>query len=199
MTGISPLPLKPITCLANLAPFLLLALSSLLPTTARAQNIPPAQHFVCNTGYTMAHCGIAMDALRKVLAKYPVDALGEWTWVLVRPEDWRGILLDRGFNPDHSPAFTILSKRETFFEGALLTKVSFRAVQLRHLWRMPIENLLDLAVRHELAHALCNERDEGKTDRAAIALKDGKPLSCQAKLVAKNARNQGTSAHDSIL
>jgi hypothetical protein len=44
---------------------------------------------------------------------------------------------------------------------------------------MPIEGLLDLAIRHELAHALCNDPDEAKAERAAIALKDGTPLSCR--------------------
>jgi len=39
--------------------------------------------------------------------------------------------------------------------------------------------LLDLAIRHELAHALCNFRDETKADLAAIALKNGTPLSCR--------------------
>lgn len=126
-----------------------------------------------------------MDVLRQVLAKYPATDLGEWTWVLVRPEDWRRILLDRGFSPDSSPAFSILSHRETFLEGALVTKVSFRGVQLSKLWRMPIEDLLDLAIRHELGHALCNERDETRANRAAIALKNGGALSCQATLLAK--------------
>jgi hypothetical protein len=32
-----------------------------------------------------------------------------------------------------------------------------------------------LAIRHELAHALCNDPDEAKADRAAIALKNGTP------------------------
>jgi hypothetical protein len=169
-----------------LAPFVLLALQPQILPSASAQTPAPKQHFVCNIGFTQQQCDVDMAVLRKALAKYPVEALGEWTWVLVRSEDWRRILLDRGFKPDTSPAFSILPNRETFFEGALLAKVSNRGVELSGLWHMPIEDLLDLAVRHELGHALCNERNEAKADRAAIALKDGKPLSCQATLVAKN-------------
>ena len=97
------------------------------------------------------------------------------------------MLLKHGFNPDRTPAFTILDKRETFFEAALVKKESSRGVQLRNLWRMPVEDLLDLAVRHEIAHALCNERNETKTRLAATALKQEKLLSCQATLVAREA------------
>jgi hypothetical protein len=170
-----------------LAPFLLLAVSSLFPTPARTQTNTATQHFVCNTGYTLKQCQEAMDVLRRVLARYPAADLGEWTWILVRPEDWRFMLLKDGFNPDRSPAFTVLDKRETFFEGALVKKESFRGAQLRNLWRMPVEDLLDLAVRHEIAHALCNERNETKTRLAATALQQGKPLTCQPTLVAKKS------------
>ena len=90
-----------------------------------------------------------MGILRKALAKYPVDALGEWTWVLVRSKDWKRILSDRKFDPNH-PAFSYLPKKETFLDGALVVKASIRGFELREQWHMPIEDLLDLAVRHEL-------------------------------------------------
>jgi hypothetical protein len=172
-------------CTRFLTPFALLAVQSQFPTTARAQGQAPAQHFVCNIGYTPQKCAEDMAVLRRVLAKYPTNALGEWTWVLVRSEDWRRILLDRGFNPDTSPAFSILPNRETFFEGALLAKVSHRSVELSGLWHMRIEDLLDLAVRHELGHALCNETDEAKANRIARFLQGPKPVSCEVKPAAK--------------
>jgi hypothetical protein len=162
-----------------------------LQTVAKAEppDSAPAQHFVCNIGYTQKQCEVDMAALRKALAKYPVDGLGEWTWVLVRSEDWKRILLDRGFDPNN-PAFSYLPQRETFFDGSLVVKVSTRGVELSGRWHMPIEDLLDLAIRHEIAHALCNERNEAIANRAATALKDGKPLSCQATLVAKNRTDE---------
>lgn len=173
-----------------LAPFVLLALQPQILPSASAQTPAPKQHFVCNIGFTQQQCDVDMAVLRKALAKYPVEALGEWTWVLVGSEDWKCILLDRGFSPDRSPAFSILPKRETFFETALVTKASIRGFQLSRLWRMPIEDLLDLAVRHELGHALCNDRNEAKADRAAIALKNDEALACQTTLLAK-----ATEAH----
>lgn len=155
----------------------------LLQTVAEAGSpgSAPAPHFVCNIGYTLKQCHEAMDVLLKVLAKYPTAGLGEWTWILVRPEDWGHILQDRGFNPNRSPAFSILPHRETFLEGALVTKLSVRGAQLSTLWRMPIEDLLDLAVRHELGHSLCSERNEAKADRIAAMLQEKKPISCDVQ------------------
>lgn len=119
-----------------------------------------------------------MSVLRTALARYPVEALGDWKWVLVRTEDWKQILAMRGFDTNR-PAFSYLPKRETFLDGSLVTRVSSRGVELRMIWHMSIEELLDLAVRHELAHALCNEHDESKADQAATALKNGVTLPCQ--------------------
>ena len=146
--------------------------------TASTQKQAQKQHFVCNTGYTPEECQAATAVLRKAQARYPVDALGEWTWVLVRTVDWKQILSDRKFDSNH-PAFSYLPKRETFLDGALVVRSSTRGAELSAIWHMPIENLLDLAIRHELAHALCNDPDETKADRAAIALKNGTPLSCR--------------------
>jgi hypothetical protein len=135
------------------------------------------QHFVCNVGYTLQECQAAATVLRNGLVRYPMAALGEWTWVLVRTEDWKQFLSERKFD-SNNPAFSYLPKRETFLDGALVVRASIRGVQLSVIWRMPIEDLLDLAIRHELAHAFCNERDETTAERAAIALKKGLPLSC---------------------
>ena len=151
---------------------------SAYPLAAQTNGNASKQHFACNVGYTPRECQVAATVLRKALARYPVEALGEWRWVLVRTEDWKQLLSKRKFDSD-SPAFSLLPKRETFLDAALVGRTSIRGVQLRAIWRMPIEDLLDLAIRHELAHALCNERDESKADRAAIALKNGTPLSCR--------------------
>ena len=148
------------------------------PLAAETKASAPKQHFACNFGYTLPECQVASTVLRKALARYPVDALGEWTWVLVRTEDWKQILSERRFD-SNNPAFTYLPTRETFLDGALVVRASIRGVELSAIWHMPIEDLLDLAIRHELAHALCNDRDETNADRAAIALKNGTPLSCR--------------------
>jgi hypothetical protein len=44
------------------------------------QDATLGQHFVCNTGYTLEKCHEELSVLRKVVAQYPTEALGEWTW-----------------------------------------------------------------------------------------------------------------------
>ena len=143
-----------------------------------AQKQAPRQHFACNVGYTPRECQVAATVLRKALARYPVEVLGEWRWVLVRTVDWKRILSDRKFDTNY-PAFSYLPRRETFLDGALVLRSSIRGAEFSAIWHMPIEDLLDLAIRHELAHALCNDPDETKADDAADALKNGTPLSCR--------------------
>ena len=153
---------------------------------ASTQKQAPGQLFACNVGYTPRECQVAATVLRKALAQYPVGALGEWRWVLVRTEDWKQILSQMRVDPN-VPAFSYLPKRETFLDGSLVVGASIHGAELRAIWHMPVEDLLDFAIRHELAHALCNEVDESKADRTAIALKDGAPLSCRATEQASTA------------
>jgi hypothetical protein len=136
-----------------------------------------AQHFVCDGVYSLNRCQADMAILRKVLAQYRAYELGEWTWVLVRSADWKRIVTSRGMDTD-SPAFTYLPKRETFIEEALVAKVPQRAEELIIRWGMSTNDLLELAVAHELVHVLCNEKTEEKANLAARTLLKGKPLSC---------------------
>jgi hypothetical protein len=119
-----------------------------------------------------------MTVLKIVLNKYHADELGEWTWVLVPTKDWQQILSIRGFNPD-IPAFTYLPAKETFFEEALTARESIRGMQLRDIWKISIEELLDKAVRHELAHALCNEKDEFRARVLENRLRPGTTFACR--------------------
>jgi hypothetical protein len=167
----------------------------------KAQSPPPKlpqgedfshQHFVCHTGYTLEKCHADVAVLQKALAKYPVGQLGEWTWVLVRSEDWKAIVTPRGLNPD-SPAFTYYPGKATFFEDALVAEVPRRRFNLQSSWGMSIEDLLVYAIAHELGHALCNERDEGKANRTAKLLRQGGPPSCEVNLQAKRRRGEDVS------
>jgi hypothetical protein len=150
---------------------------------------PLRQHFVCNTGYTIPDCQRDISALQKVLEKYPVSQLGEWTWVIVRSDDWHAIQAPRNLDP-HSPAFTYYPARETFIEEALLTNVRRRSFELRDAWRMTMQELLDYAVAHELAHALCNESDEVKARKAGVLLLEQHRLSCDVTLEARQIHNE---------
>ena len=132
---------------------------------------PPQMQFYCNTGYSLESCRAHVAALQRVLSTAP--ELGAWTWVLVRSEDWKPILLTRaGLDPD-SPAFTVPEKRQTFLEEALFTPLPGRSATLLEKFRLPLDQLLEHAVLHELAHALCKERDERQTDIYARQLREG--------------------------
>ena len=168
-----------------LAILVLTGISSQSPSDLCAQTSAPRQQFACNTGYTKQECQAATAVLKKALARYPVDALGEWTWVLVRTVDWKQVLDAKGMNVN-DPAFSNLTRRKTFLDGSLVEGVSTRAIELRLVWHMRVEELLDFAIRHELAHALCNEPDEFKANRIAISLQNGTPPFCRATQVAKN-------------
>jgi len=128
------------------------------------------------------------------LANYPVAQLGSWTWILVRSEDWKAILLPRGLDPD-SPAFTYYPKRETFIEEALVTQVPVRGRELLLKWNMSTRDLLDLAIRHELGHALCNDLNERNADRVAKLLEARKPVSCVAKAHAQQKSGPVIMSH----
>jgi len=145
------------------------------------------QQFVCNTGYRQRQCDEQVTVLRRALANYPVAQLGNWTWILVRSENWKSILLPRGLDPD-SPAFTFYPKRETFIEEALVTQVPVRGGELLLKWSMDRMGLLDLAIRHELGHALCNDANERNADRVARLLEQRKPVSCE--VTSRSKRDQ---------
>jgi hypothetical protein len=164
-----------LTCAVQFAASQTVALTS-PPKEEAAQQAP--QHLVCNTGYSVQQCHEQMGALRPLLDKYGADRLGGWTWVLVRSDDWKALQRLHGMDPD-SPAFTVLDRRVTFFEEALVSPVTVRRVELVRQWSLGMADLLKLAVTHELGHALCNERNEKKADAYGELLRKGQPVLCR--------------------
>jgi hypothetical protein len=100
--------------------------------------------------------------------------------VLVRSEDWKVVLLAARLSPG-VPALTVVGARTTFFEAALVAGSSGRLSELMDIWHLGRQSLLDLAIRHELGHALCNDANERKAERVARLLEQRKPVSCKAK------------------
>jgi hypothetical protein len=148
------------------------------PYSMLSQSSAP-QKFICNTGYTLQQCHRQMSTLRPVLDKFHADALGQWTWILVRSEDWRPLMYRLDASPD-SPAVTFLDKRTTLFEEALMESSAANRAELLRYWGLPLNQLLDEAVSHELGHSFCNDPDEARAERRARALQEGKKLVCEA-------------------
>ena len=140
----------------------------LLPGAADAQQLPK-QKFICNAGYSQQECHRQFAVLRPVLARFHADAVGEWSWVLVRSSDWKALAYRLGLNPD-SPAFSALDTRVTFFEEVLVEPKPARCAELMRIWHMPINHLLDEAVTHELGHALSQGSNEARAERRAQSL-----------------------------
>jgi hypothetical protein len=146
--------------------------------TANVNLTTGRQQFVCTVGITVEKCRQEMSVLRKVLAKYPSSELGQWRWVLVHSDQWRLLLIGRGFNSG-VPALTALDAKTTFFEEALIAGSSDRVSNLMEVWHADRDGLLDLAVRHELGHALCGEENEQRADRVAGLLERKQPVTCK--------------------
>jgi hypothetical protein len=156
-----------------LGPILVVAASAESAFSERTRRM----RFYCNTGYTIESCQSELDSLRRVLSTVDAASLGEWTWVLVRSEDWKPILRKVGRDPD-SPAFTIIEKRQTFLEEALFVPTAGRSGTLLAKYRLPLSSLLKHAVLHELVHAICGERDEDRTRKYAEQLWRAGVLTC---------------------
>jgi hypothetical protein len=145
----------------------------------------PKQRFECVGSFTAAECRQEMLILRKALDEHRASLLGEWKWVLVRSEEWKLLLLARGINPG-TPALTVLAARTTLFEDALVGGASGRVSELMEIWQLGRGPLLDLAVRHELAHAICDDPSEQEAVRVAKGLEEKRPFTCRASISPQN-------------
>ena len=146
-----------------------------------------SQEFHCHTGYSLAQCQKDILELKKVLAHYPIEGLGHWTWVLVRSQDWKPISEMLRLNPD-SPAFSALVPRETFLEEALFAHNPVRTAELMDEWQKSMPKLLELAVSHELGHALCEDPNEAAADRFGEELRNGRLMPCRISTELKRKR-----------
>jgi len=159
------------------------------PVTKKPAPLASKQRFECSAGFTLDECKQKMIVLIEVLQRYEPDRLGEWKWVLVRSEVWSHLLLARGISTS-VPAITILDARTTLFDEALASGSAGRVSELKDTWHLDRSALLDLAVRHELGHALCNDYSERNADRVANLLEQNKAVSCEKTDFGSVTRNR---------
>jgi len=114
------------------------------------------------------------------VAQYRTDDLGNWTWILVRAEDWKDLMLRLRLNPE-SPAFTAVDVHETFLEESLITPNPERARELMNAFGISLDELLDLAVTHELGHAICHGGSEFQAELVGSRLREGLHPGCAEK------------------
>jgi hypothetical protein len=147
----------------------------------KPMNALATQGFYCNAGYDPHECEQHVANLKAVLIHYPASAPRHWSWVLVRSEDWQPLVLRLRLDRT-SPAFTALDQHETFLEEALFLTQSIRANELARDFHAPSDQLLSLAVSHELGHVICSDGSEAAANRIAEQLRSGKHPECVKSL-----------------
>src|SRR5271155_2359396 len=139
------------------------------------------QEFFCRAGFDREECERRVAQLKAVLIQYPAGAQRHWRWVIVPSEDWQPLVqslhLDR-----ESPAFTAITERETFLEDALFFARPGRTDELVRHFRTPFDQLLSVAVGHELGHAICHGGSEAIANRIAEQLRTGKHPDCAGNM-----------------
>jgi hypothetical protein len=106
------------------------------------------------------------------LQAYPTAQLGVWTWVLVRSNHWKELGGALGLD-SASPAYTAIENRLTLIdESMLVQRDANRNAELIRKFDLPLSKLIDLAVTHEMGHALCGFKDEYKADAVGKRLRD---------------------------
>jgi len=97
-------------------------------------------------------------------------------------------------NP-HSPAFTSFDTRATFLDEALLFHDPERTSELMTEWQRSMPALLELAVSHELGHAICEEPNEAVADRFGEDLRKGMTPQCRISKGVKKETAEGGEPH----
>ena len=136
-----------------------------------------SQEFFCSAGFDRDQCLQDVANLKAVLIHYPAGMPSNWSWIIVRSEDWQPLL--RRLRQDRrSPALTALVERETFLDEALFLQQSKRVEELVRYFHVPIDQLLGIAVRHEMGHAICHDPREATANRIAGELREGEAPEC---------------------
>jgi hypothetical protein len=144
----------------------------------RHDNFPDTIHFYCLQGYDLSKCEDHVLTLRRKLARYPISGLASWSFVLVPTGLW-GEMVRAAGGPTGSPAFTALHSRETFFQDALFSPTALQRAQLMQMFGVDQDTQLELAVSHELGHALCQDTNERRAAAQAENLRESRALHCK--------------------
>ena len=96
-------------------------------------------------------------------------------------EDWQSLMKKLHID-ERSPAFTAIEARQSFLEGALFLPKTARTDELVRNLGVPVDQLLTVAVSHELGHAICGAEDEAIAKRVSGQLRSGAHIDCTNSL-----------------
>ena len=146
---------------------------------AVTDSISASIHFFCSQGYDQQECLRDVTALRKALAPYPLQLLGEWSFYLVLAPDWKPLARNHG-GPAVSPAFSLLLGRATVMDRSLFSPSADRVIELQKWSGMPFgPAFVDFALTHELGHGICQEKNERLANEYGKELREGKIPHCK--------------------
>ena len=139
------------------------------------------QKFFCYAGLDHNECLQNIARLQAELLRYSADLPRHWRWVIVGSEDWQSLVLKLHVDP-RTPAFTAVKARQSFLEGALFSPRPARTDELLKNFGVTGNQLLTIAVSHELGHAICNGEDEKIAKRVSDQLRSGAKIDCTNSL-----------------
>jgi hypothetical protein len=139
------------------------------------------QEFLCYAGLDHNECLQSIAKLQAELGRYSADLPRHWSWVIVGSEDWPSLALKLHVDR-RSPAFTAIKARKTFLEGALFLPQPARTDELVKTLGVPVDQLLTIAVSHELGHAICDAGSEVIANRVSDQLRSGGKIDCTTSL-----------------
>lgn len=152
-----------------------------LPVQIRGgQGFPAAIQFFCTENYSRSECQNDISNLRRALAHYPVEKLGSWSFILASSDEWEPLMV-RLRLPLQSPAFSLLTGNKTVISQALFTSPVDRRAELMRWFGVSSDQLLDLAIAHELAHAFCHELSEVTAFAYGEQFRAGHPPNCMLR------------------
>jgi hypothetical protein len=155
------------------------------PATAASQSAHVSslvtQKFFCYAGLDHNECLQNIARLQAELLRYSADLPRHWRWVIVGSEDWQSLVLKLHVDP-RTPAFTAVKARQSFLEGALFSPRPARTDELLKNFGVTGNQLLTIAVSHELGHAICNGEDEKIAKRVSDQLRSGAKIDCTNSL-----------------
>ena len=134
-------------------------------------------HFFCTADYDRRQCAKDSEALRKALVRLPTERLGEWTFVIAASAHWEEMLRRLGGHAG-TPAFSLLDVRATVMEEALFSGSLERQMQVRKSFGETGEGLLNLAITHEMGHAVCGDANERSAEEFGRELRERKEAAC---------------------
>jgi hypothetical protein len=133
--------------------------------------------FFCSVDYKQSECADDVRTLQRNLVRYRPAQLGDWSFALETTHEWTELVKRLG-GPPESPALTILTRKLTLIDRSLFFATANRYAQLTRAFGVTGQDLIELAISHELGHAICADLDETHAQQYGRKLREGKRIDC---------------------